>query len=139
MPGGVPRTSTLALTNATLLYGLKLAKQGWRAACKADPALRLGLNVVEGKVVYPAWPRRSISSWPTSAPSSDPRPAHPAAPRRGPAAPQRLGTPGSAGYDVASAEETVPAPLERRAVATGFMMALPRTTSARSAPARAWR
>jgi alanine dehydrogenase len=53
MPGGVPRTSTLALTNATLPYGLKLAKQGWRAACKADTALRLGLNVVEGKVVYP--------------------------------------------------------------------------------------
>jgi len=53
MPGGVPRTSTLALTNATLPYGLKLARQGWRAACKADPALRLGLNVVEGKVVYP--------------------------------------------------------------------------------------
>src|SRR5881628_2432213 len=53
MPGGVPRTSTLALTNATLPYGLKLAKHGWRAACKTDPALRLGLNVVEGKVVYP--------------------------------------------------------------------------------------
>jgi alanine dehydrogenase len=53
MPGGVPRTSTLALTNATLPYGLKLAKLGWRAACKADQALRLGLNVVEGKVVYP--------------------------------------------------------------------------------------
>jgi alanine dehydrogenase len=53
MPGGVPRTSTLALTNATLPYALKLAKHGWRAACKADPALALGLNVVEGKTVYP--------------------------------------------------------------------------------------
>ena len=53
MPGGVPRTSTLALTNATLPYGLKLAKLGWKAACKADGALMLGLNVVEGKVVYP--------------------------------------------------------------------------------------
>ena len=53
MPGGVPRTSTLALTNATLPYGLKLAKHGWKDACRADPALRLGLNVVEGKVVYP--------------------------------------------------------------------------------------
>ena len=39
MPGGVPRTSTLALTNATLPYGLKLAKLGWKAACKADRAL----------------------------------------------------------------------------------------------------
>ena len=53
MPGAVPRTSTLALTNATLRYGLRLARDGWRKACRADPALRLGLNVVEGKVVYP--------------------------------------------------------------------------------------
>jgi alanine dehydrogenase len=53
MPGGVPRTSTLALTNATLRYGLRLARDGWRKACTADPALQLGLNVVEGKVVYP--------------------------------------------------------------------------------------
>ena len=53
MPGGVPRTSTLALTNATLPYGLKLAKFGWKEACRRDPALKLGLNVVDGKVVYP--------------------------------------------------------------------------------------
>jgi alanine dehydrogenase len=53
MPGGVPRTSTLALTNATLPYGLKLARDGWKKACKTDGGLRLGLNVVEGKVVYP--------------------------------------------------------------------------------------
>lgn len=53
MPGGVPRTSTLALTNATLPYALRLAKSGWRKACKEDRALALGLNVVEGQVVYP--------------------------------------------------------------------------------------
>ena len=53
MPGGVPRTSTLALTNATLSYGLKLAKLGWKEACRRDSALAKGLNVVEGKVVYP--------------------------------------------------------------------------------------
>ena len=53
MPGGVPRTSTLALTNAPLPYARKLAKQGWKQACKDDRALALGLNVVEGKVVYP--------------------------------------------------------------------------------------
>jgi alanine dehydrogenase len=53
MPGGVPRTSTLALTNATLPYGLRLARDGWKEACRKDPALKLGLNVVEGKVVYP--------------------------------------------------------------------------------------
>lgn len=53
MPGGVPRTSTLALTNATLRYGMRLARDGWRKACREDRALALGLNVVEGKVVYP--------------------------------------------------------------------------------------
>jgi alanine dehydrogenase len=53
MPGGVPRTSTLALTNATFPYAKRLARHGWKAACKADPALFLGLNVIEGQVVYP--------------------------------------------------------------------------------------
>jgi alanine dehydrogenase len=53
MPGGVPRTSTLALTNATLPYALKLARDGWQQACRDDRALALGLNVVRGKVVYP--------------------------------------------------------------------------------------
>ncbi len=52
MPGGVPRTSTLALTNATLPYALTLAGKGWKAACREDRALALGLNVIEGKVVY---------------------------------------------------------------------------------------
>ena len=53
MPGAVPRTSTLALTNATSPYARRLAKKGWREACKADRALALGLNVVDGRVVYP--------------------------------------------------------------------------------------
>jgi alanine dehydrogenase len=53
MPGGVPRTSTLALTNATLPYARRLARDGWKKACKADRALFLGLNVIDGKVVYP--------------------------------------------------------------------------------------
>jgi len=53
MPGAVPRTSTLALTNATLPYATKLARLGWRQACREDHALRRGLNVVGGKVVYP--------------------------------------------------------------------------------------
>jgi alanine dehydrogenase len=53
MPGGVPRTSTLALTNATLPYALTLADLGWRAACLRDPALALGVNIVDGHVTYP--------------------------------------------------------------------------------------
>ncbi|HEX9703779.1 MAG TPA: alanine dehydrogenase [Gemmatimonadales bacterium] len=53
MPGGVPRTSTLALTNATFPYAKRLARLGWKQACRNDPALFLGLNIVEGSVVYP--------------------------------------------------------------------------------------
>lgn len=54
IPGAVPYTSTLALTNATLPYVIALAGKGWRKACEEDPALKLGLNIVEGKVVYKA-------------------------------------------------------------------------------------
>jgi len=53
MPGGVPRTSTLALTNATLPYALKLANEGWRKACREDGALARGVNVVDGALTYP--------------------------------------------------------------------------------------
>jgi alanine dehydrogenase len=52
MPGGVPRTSTLALTNATLPYALQLANKGWKRALKENPALLKGLNVSDGKVTY---------------------------------------------------------------------------------------
>ncbi len=52
MPGAVPRTSTLALTNATLPYGIQLANKGWQQACRDDASLAKGLNVVDGKVVY---------------------------------------------------------------------------------------
>ena len=52
IPGAVPYTSTLALTNATLPYALQLADKGWRKACACNEELRKGLNVVEGKVVY---------------------------------------------------------------------------------------
>ncbi len=52
MPGAVPFTSTVALTNATLPYVLKLAGLGWKEACANDASLAKGLNVVNGKVVY---------------------------------------------------------------------------------------
>ncbi len=54
IPGAVPNTSTIALTNATLRYALALADKGWRKACADDPALAKGLNVVEGKVTFKA-------------------------------------------------------------------------------------
>jgi alanine dehydrogenase len=53
IPGAVPCTSTLALTNATLPYAVKLADMGWREACRADKALAQGLNVVDGKITFP--------------------------------------------------------------------------------------
>ena len=53
MPGGVPRTSTLALTNATFPYAKQLANKGWKQALRDSPALLKGLNVTEGKVTYP--------------------------------------------------------------------------------------
>jgi len=53
MPGAVPYTSTIALTNATLPYAIRLADKGWKQACLDDEGLKNGLNVVHGKVVHP--------------------------------------------------------------------------------------
>src|SRR5512145_235019 len=53
MPGGVPRTSTLALTNATLPYAMQLAGKGWKRALRENDALLKGLNITDGKVTYP--------------------------------------------------------------------------------------
>jgi len=52
MPGAVPYTSTLALTNATLPYAIKIAGLGWKEACKQINELKYGLNIAQGKVVY---------------------------------------------------------------------------------------
>ena len=52
MPGAVPRTSTIALTNATLPFAIQIAEKGWKKACIDSVPLRKGLNVVDGKVVY---------------------------------------------------------------------------------------
>ena len=52
IPGAVPFTSTLALTNATLPYALRLADKGWKQACREDPGLARGVNIVEGKIVF---------------------------------------------------------------------------------------
>ncbi|TAF97370.1 MAG: alanine dehydrogenase [Cytophagia bacterium] len=54
MPGAVPYTSTLALTNATLPYAIQLANKGWQTACAQNEELKKGLNVVNGKIVYKA-------------------------------------------------------------------------------------
>jgi alanine dehydrogenase len=52
MPGAVPKTSTLALTNATLPYAVQIANKGWRRAMKENREIKLGANVVKGKVTY---------------------------------------------------------------------------------------
>jgi alanine dehydrogenase len=52
MPGAVPYTSTLALTNATLPYALQLANKGWKKACNENEELKKGLNIANGKIVY---------------------------------------------------------------------------------------
>ena len=52
MPGAVPYTSTVALTNATLPYSIQLANKGWKEACSQNAELKLGLNIINGDVVY---------------------------------------------------------------------------------------
>ena len=52
MPGAVPKTSTLALTDATLPYAVEIANKGWREAMRCNPEIKLGANIVRGKVTY---------------------------------------------------------------------------------------
>lgn len=54
IPGAVPMTSTMALTNATLPYALEIANKGWKKACQENEEIKLGLNVHDGKLVYKA-------------------------------------------------------------------------------------
>ena len=54
MPGAVAKTSTLALTNATLPYALEIANKGWKRAMQENDEIKLGANVINGKVTYKA-------------------------------------------------------------------------------------
>jgi alanine dehydrogenase len=54
MPGAVAKTSTLALTNATLPYAVEIADKGWKRAMQENPEIKLGANVIDGKVTYKA-------------------------------------------------------------------------------------
>ena len=54
IPGAVPYTSTMALTNATLPYAVRLADLGWKEACRRDSGLADGVNVVDGKITFKA-------------------------------------------------------------------------------------
>jgi alanine dehydrogenase len=63
MPGAVPHTSTLALTNATFPYVLKIANQGVQAAIKSDPGIREGVNTFEGHLTYSAVAESQHKPW----------------------------------------------------------------------------
>jgi alanine dehydrogenase len=54
MPGAVAKTSTIALTNATLPYAVQIANKGWQRAMRENPEIKLGANVIKGKVTYQA-------------------------------------------------------------------------------------
>jgi alanine dehydrogenase len=54
MPGAVAKTSTIALTNATLPYAVEIANKGWQRAMQENPEIKLGANVMNGKVTYKA-------------------------------------------------------------------------------------
>jgi alanine dehydrogenase len=54
MPGAVAKTSTIALTNATLPYAVQIANKGWQHAMRDNPEIKLGANVMKGKVTYQA-------------------------------------------------------------------------------------
>jgi alanine dehydrogenase len=54
MPGAVPRTSTTALTNATLPYTIEIANNGWKKAMQESEEIKLGANVISGKITYKA-------------------------------------------------------------------------------------
>jgi len=52
MPGAVPHTSTMGLTNVTLPYAVQIANKGWKKALNDDPELKMGLNIADGNIVY---------------------------------------------------------------------------------------
>jgi alanine dehydrogenase len=54
MPGAVPKTSTIALTNATLPYAVEIANKGWKRAMQENTEIKLGANIINGKVTYKA-------------------------------------------------------------------------------------
>ncbi len=132
IPGAVPRTSTLALTNATLPYGLQLAGLGWRKACAADADLARGINVAGGTVTHPG----VAEAFGIDCVPFDPRlfgreagppetvrfqrlASNPDLPLPGRA------TPGAAGHDIRSCEDVELPPGGIQAIATGLVMELP--------------
>lgn len=129
MPGAVPRTSTLALTNATLPYALQLAARGWRRACSEDPDLGRGINVLGGRVVHPGVARAfgmNCDVVGATVPSAGHRVRFKRLPSNPDLALPARATRDAAGYDVRSCEHFLLAPGEVHAACTGLVMELPR-------------
>lgn len=132
IPGAVPRTSTLALTNATLPYALELAGLGWQRACAANPDLGRGINVACGSITHPgvaeafSLPHLPVDLLPGGPPAEardvvrfQRLPSNPDLPLPGRA------TDGSAGHDIRSCEDVRLPPGGIHAIATGLIMELP--------------
>lgn len=128
MPGAVPRTSTLALTNATLPYALRLACKGWRRACDEDHRLAPGINIVGGRIVHPGVAEAfGLACEPLD--GAGPRPGDRVRFKRLPSNPD-LALParasgGAAGYDIRSCEDFRLDPGSVHAARTGLVMELP--------------
>ena len=129
MPGAVPRTSTLALTNATLPYAIRLSTKGWRRACVEDPDLGRGINVLGGMVVHPGVAEAfgmSCEAAGEAASAASDRVRFKRLPSNPDLALPARATGGAAGYDVRSCESLRLAPGEVYAAHTGLVMELPR-------------
>jgi len=128
MPGAVPRTSTLALTNATLPYALQVACKGWRRACEEDHCFAPGINIVGGRIVHPGVAEAFgmvCESLDGAAPRAVDRIRFKRLPSNPDLALPARASGGAAGYDIRSCEGFRLAPGGVHAARTGLVMELP--------------
>lgn len=128
MPGAVPRTSTLALTNATLPYALQVACKGWRRACEEDHCFAPGINIVGGRIVHPGVAEAfglACESLDGAMPPAGARVRFKRLPSNPDLALPARASGGAAGYDVRSCEGFRLPPGGVHAACTGLVMELP--------------
>lgn len=128
MPGAVPRTSTLALTNATLPYALQVACKGWRRVCEEDRCFAPGINIVGGRIVHPGVAEAfglACDSLDGAAPPAVERVRFKRLPSNPDLALPARASGGAAGYDVRSCEGFRLSPGGVHAARTGLVMELP--------------
>ena len=128
MPGAVPRTSTLALTNATLPYALQVASKGWRRACEEDHCFAPGINIVGGRIVHPGVAEAfgmACESLDGAMPAVVDRVRFKRLPSNPDLALPARASGGAAGYDIRSCEGFRLSPGGVHAAPTGLVMELP--------------